>query len=99
MILQIDSGSEKFNEILERFQTRVKTIKPDIPDNILHIICYDYLKSLKKGNLNDYNILKKHLPDDDIEFLYFKHKLGLDADDYEIEEITENTSNINIEEA
>ena len=37
--LMIDSGDPKFNEILERFQTNMQTIKPDIPENILHIAC------------------------------------------------------------
>ena len=93
MKLMIDSGDPTFNAILERFQTNMQTIKPEIPDNILHIACYDYLKELQKGNVKDYEILKKHLPDDDIEALFFKHKIGLDEDDYEIE-ISETDSNI-----
>tara|TARA_Y100000389_G_C17441478_1_gene508842 strand:- start:982 stop:1107 length:126 start_codon:yes stop_codon:yes gene_type:complete len=34
--------------------------------------------------------LKKHLPYDDIEALFFKHKIGLDEDDYEISETDSN---------
>ena len=91
--LMIDSGDPQFNQILEKFQNNMQKIKPDIPSNILHIACYDYFKELQKGNVKDYEILKKHLPDDDIEELFFKHKIGLDEDDYEIE-ISETDSNI-----
>lgn len=97
--LLIDSGNETFNMLLEKFQTNVKIIKPEIPDNILHIICYDYLKSIQQGKINDYEVIKKHLPDEDISQLFYDHKLGLEPDDYEVEQITENTSNIVVEEA
>jgi hypothetical protein len=95
MKLMIDSGNETFNMLLEKFQSNIKIIKPEIPDNILHIMCYDYLKSIQQGKINDYEVLKKHLPDDDISQLFYDHKLGLEPDDYEIEITeTDNTSNI-----
>ena len=97
--LMIDSGNETFNMLLEKFQSNVKIIKPEIPDNILHIMCYDYLKELQSKRISDYQILKKYLPDEDISQLFYDHKLGLEPDDYEVEQITENTSNIVVEEA
>lgn len=90
--LIIDSGDETFNMLLERFQENMQKIKPSIPPNVLHIACYDYLKEIQQGRINDVKVLQKYLPDEDISYLLRKYVVGDDDgnDDNDEEPNTEN---------
>ena len=102
MKLIIDSGDETFNMLLEKFQENMQKIKPDIPSNILHIACYDYLKEIQQGRINDVKVLQKHLPDEDISYLLRKFVVGdddgIDVNDEEQKEEEKEDDNESVSE-
>lgn len=99
MQLIIDSGDETFNMLLERFQSNIEKMKPDLPSNIIHVMCYDYLKEIQQGRINDVKVLEKYLPDEDISYLLRKFVVGdddgNDDNDEEQQEDNEITSVVN----